>query len=40
MLNYAIGRVFVVGIRNDLEIKKDFEYPKPVNLKFHLQDTD
>ena len=31
-------RVFVVGIRNDLEIKKDFEYPKPVNLKFHLQD--
>lgn len=31
-------RVFVVGIRNDIKIEREFEYPKPIDLKFHLQD--
>lgn len=31
-------RLFVIGIRNDLNIKKDFEYPLPVELKFKLSD--
>lgn len=30
-------RVFVVGIRNDLKIKKQFEYPKPIELKFSMK---
>ena len=31
-------RVFVVGIRNDIDIKHEFEYPVPVDLKFKLPD--
>ena len=31
-------RVFVVGIRNDIEIKHDFHYPKPIEIKFKLPD--
>ena len=30
-------RVFVVGIRNDLDIKKNFEYPLPIELKFSMK---
>jgi len=30
-------RVFVVGIRNDIKIDKQFEYPKPVDLKFSMK---
>ena len=30
-------RVFVVGIRNDLEIKTNFEYPKSVELKYSMK---
>ena len=31
-------RVFVVGIRNDIIINKDFEYPEVIDLKFKLPD--
>lgn len=31
-------RVFVVGIRNDINIKQEFKYPAPVDLKFVLPD--
>ena len=30
-------RVFVVGIRNDLKVKKQFEYPEPIELKFSMK---
>lgn len=30
-------RVFVVGIRNDLNVKKHFEYPKPIELKHSMK---
>jgi DNA (cytosine-5)-methyltransferase 1 len=30
-------RVFVVGIRNDLKVKKQFEYPVPIELKFSMK---
>ena len=30
-------RVFVVGIRNDIEINKDFEYPEPFKLKYSMK---
>ena len=30
-------RVFVVGIRNDIEINKDFEYPEPFELKYSMK---
>lgn len=30
-------RVFVVGIRNDLKVKKQFEYPAPIKLKFSMK---
>ncbi len=30
-------RVFVVGIRNDINVKKEFEYPSPVDLKFSMK---
>ena len=30
-------RIFVVGIRNDLKIKKKFEYPKPIKLKYSMK---
>lgn len=30
-------RVFVVGIRNDLSIKKSFEYPSPIELKYSMK---
>ncbi len=30
-------RVFVVGIRTDLKVKKQFEYPAPVELKFSMK---
>ena len=31
-------RIFVVGFRNDLKLKKNFEFPKPVKLDKKLQD--
>ena len=31
-------RVFVVGIRNDIEIKQEFKYPEPIELTFKLPD--
>ena len=31
-------RIFVVGFRNDLKLKKKFEFPKPVKLDKKLQD--
>ncbi len=40
--NYGIPqnreRVFVVGIRNDLVLEKEFEFPKPVELKTSMKD--
>ena len=30
-------RVFVVGIRNDIDITNDFKYPLPVELKFSMK---
>lgn len=30
-------RIFVVGIRNDLKLKKQFEYPKPIKLKYSMK---
>lgn len=30
-------RVFVIGIRNDVEINKEFEYPVPVELKYSMK---
>lgn len=30
-------RVFVVGIRNDIKVKKEFQYPKPVELKYSMK---
>lgn len=30
-------RVFVVGIRSDINIRKQFEYPKPVELKYSMK---
>lgn len=30
-------RVFVVGIRNDIDIKKEFEYPVPMELKYSMK---
>ncbi len=30
-------RVFVVGIRNDLNIDKEFQYPEPVELKYSMK---
>ena len=32
-------RVFVVGIRNDIATKSEFEYPEPIDLKFKLPDV-
>lgn len=31
-------RVFVVGFRNDLKLKKTFEFPQPIKLKRKMQD--
>ncbi len=31
-------RVFVVGFRKDLELKKEFEFPKPIKLERKMQD--
>lgn len=31
-------RVFVVGIRNDLNVEKEFEYPTKVELKYSMKD--
>ena len=31
-------RVFVVGFRNDLKLEKEFEFPKPIELKKKMQD--
>jgi DNA (cytosine-5)-methyltransferase 1 len=31
-------RVFVVGFRNDLKLKKKFEFPKPIELKTTMKD--
>lgn len=31
-------RVFIVGFRNDLSMKNKFEFPKPVELKWTMQD--
>lgn len=40
--NYGIPqnreRMFVVGFRNDLLLKKEFEFPKPIKLKKKMQD--
>lgn len=40
--NYGIPqnreRMFVVGFRNDLVLKKEFKYPKPIKLERKLQD--
>lgn len=30
-------RIFVVGIRNDIDLKKEFEYPHPVKLKYNMK---
>ncbi len=30
-------RVFVIGIRNDINIKEEFEYPKPVKLQYSMK---
>ena len=30
-------RVFVIGIRNDIEINKEFEYPIPIELKYSMK---
>lgn len=30
-------RIFVVGIRNDVEIKNDFQYPIPIELKYSMK---
>ena len=30
-------RIFVIGIRNDIELKNDFEYPAPVELKYSMK---
>ena len=30
-------RVFVVGIRNDIDVKNDFKYPLPVELKYSMK---
>lgn len=31
-------RMFVVGFRNDLKLKKEFEFPQPIELKKKMQD--
>ena len=31
-------RVFVVGFRNDLKLKKEFEFPQPIKLEKKMQD--
>lgn len=31
-------RVFVVGIRNDITLEKEFEYPEPIELKYRMKD--
>lgn len=40
--NYGIPqnreRVFVVGFRNDLKLKKEFEFPKPIPLNTKMRD--
>lgn len=30
-------RVFVVGIRNDIKVKKQFEYPDPIELQYSMK---
>lgn len=30
-------RVFVVGIRNDIKVKKQFEYPEPIELQYSMK---
>lgn len=30
-------RVFVVGVRNDIETNKEFEYPAPIELKYSMK---
>ena len=30
-------RIFVIGIRNDIEIKNEFKYPMPVELKYSMK---
>ncbi len=30
-------RIFVIGIRNDIETKSEFEYPLPVDLKYSMK---
>lgn len=30
-------RVFVIGIRNDIDIKKEFEYPQPIKLEYSMK---
>ena len=32
------NRLFVVGFRNDLKMKHDFEFPKPIDLNWKMQD--
>ena len=29
-------RMFVVGFRGDIELEQEFEFPKPIKLKFKL----
>ena len=41
-MNYGIpqsrNRIFVVGFRSDLDLIKDFEFPKPIPLEHYMQD--
>lgn len=30
-------RVFVIGIRNDIKVKRNFEYPQPIKLKYSMK---
>lgn len=32
------NRVFVVGFREDIKLKQDFEFPKPITLDYTMQD--
>lgn len=40
--NYGVPqnreRIFVVGFRNDIELKSEFKFPEPVELKLKMQD--
>ena len=41
-MNYGIpqsrNRIFVVGFRSDLDLIKEFEFPKPIPLEHYMQD--